>query len=132
MKKILKLDVEDIEKIIAEKFGVPELDVKVEFDALSMNAYIVVHWNEEDIEEKPQAYWEYWGGWRGNHDKRIDDAKCSSCGFEHPTVRGGNAPNQLYKICPMCGKRMGHRGGFKKYDNLLACSYDGRSHHIVQ
>lgn len=64
---------------------------------------------EKKIEEKPQAYWEYWGGWAGNHDKRIDDAKCSNCGFKHPTVRGGNAPDQLYKLCPHCGRHMGHK-----------------------
>lgn len=109
MEKILKLDEKDIRKIIAEKFGVPELDVRVEFNTLDTAAYIVVQLHEDDIEEKPQAYWEYWGGWRGNHDKRIDGATCTNCGFQHPTVRGENAPDQLYKICPRCGLRMGHR-----------------------
>ena len=30
--------------------------------------------------------WIYWDGWKGNHDQRIDDATCSECGYEHPTV----------------------------------------------
>lgn len=25
------------------------------------------------------------------------------------TVRGSNAPDLLYKVCPHCGRRMGHR-----------------------
>lgn len=109
MEKILKLDAEDIQRIIAERFGVPELDVMVVCDTLDTAAHIVIRLHEDDIEQKPQAYWEYWGGWRGNHDKRIEGATCTNCGFKHPTVRGGNALDQLYKVCPGCGLRMGKR-----------------------
>lgn len=108
MERHTHLNTEDIVQIIAEVFNVPvedvtfsttdvpfTIDVKERVDALPSN--------------KPQAYWKYWGGWGGNHDKRIDDATCSNCGFKHPTVRGYDAPNQLHKICPGCGLRMGHR-----------------------
>ena len=50
---------------------------------------------------KPE--WIFWDGWIGNHDHRIEDAKCSNCGFEHPTV---HHPKELYKFCPGCRKRM--------------------------
>lgn len=50
------------------------------------------------------AEWVYWPGWAGNHDKRIDDATCSHCGYKHPIVRGG--PHLLSSHCPGCGRKM--------------------------
>lgn len=51
--------------------------------------------------------WIYWPGWVGNHDKRIDDATCSICGFKHPTVLNVKTPKDcLYKYCPECGAKM--------------------------
>lgn len=58
----------------------------------------------KDSKKKKSGYWIYWGGWAGNHDKRIDDAKCSLCGYRHPTVRGST--NLLRDICPGCGATM--------------------------
>lgn len=50
------------------------------------------------------ADWEIWAGWRGNHDHRIDDAKCSNCGYEYPkTVY---KPSDLPEVCPGCYHRM--------------------------
>jgi len=56
----------------------------------------------EDV--KPKADWLVWSGWSGNHDKRIDDAECSKCGFIHPIVF--ESLENLYAICPTCGSRM--------------------------
>lgn len=61
--------------------------------------------------------WIFWGGWRGNHDLRIDDATCSECGYEHPTVRFGENDtkdgdvyatvlNKLSDKCPKCAAVM--------------------------
>lgn len=74
MVKMLKLDSREIRGIIAEKFGVPSHNVSLEMDVQSIEITAVVHTHEEKIEQKPQAYWEYWGGWRGNHDQRIEGA----------------------------------------------------------
>lgn len=108
MKKIIKLDDDDICMIIAARFDVPKSAVTLEPDAIhhEISAAIYV---DEKTELPPEAYWEIWSGWVGNHDKSIDGAKCSNCGFRHPTVRGADAPKQLYKICPKCCKKMGYR-----------------------
>ncbi len=56
--------------------------------------------------------WEYWDGWVGNHDQRIDDATCSECGYKHPTVRWEkgdkpkSTPDKLFNFCPQCGAKM--------------------------
>src|SRR5574343_874061 len=31
------------------------------------------------VEKK--AVWIYWDGWKSNHDRRIEDAVCSQCGY---------------------------------------------------
>ncbi len=51
-----------------------------------------------------KANWIIWGGWKGNHDRRIDDAKCSNCGFIHPTVY--NSIDNLNRYCPLCNSEM--------------------------
>lgn len=104
MEKTYVLYADDVKSIIADMFN-----AEIENVSVPNQLQIRVVISEEKIEQKPQAYWKYWGGWGGNHDKRIDDATCSNCGFKHPTVRGYDAPNQLHKICPRCGLRMGHR-----------------------
>lgn len=53
---------------------------------------------------KSKADWLVWGGWVGNHDMRIEGAKCSNCSFVHPTVF--KSLDNLYKICPNCGSKM--------------------------
>lgn len=50
------------------------------------------------------AHWKVWGGWAGNHDQRIEDAECSCCGYEHPTVYG--SLDKLAGYCPKCGSKM--------------------------
>lgn len=50
------------------------------------------------------AEWKYWDGWEGNCNKRIDDAKCSNCGYEHPTVI--KSPDNLSNYCANCGAKM--------------------------
>ena len=50
------------------------------------------------------ARWDYWDGWCGNHDQRIEDATCSKCGYKHPTVRG--TPELLADYCPSCHSKM--------------------------
>ena len=56
------------------------------------------------VEHKQTAHWLVWSGWSGNCDKRIEDAKCSTCGYEHPTVYG--SLDKLSKCCPGCGRTM--------------------------
>lgn len=65
--------------------------------------------------EDNHAHWDYWSGWAGNHDQRIEDATCSNCGYKHPTVRldyvdgkfiKGYVPDKLAKECPKCGAKM--------------------------
>lgn len=65
--------------------------------------------------ENKHAHWEYWSGWAGNHDQRIEAATCSNCGYKHPTVRldyvdgkfiKGYVPDKLAKECPKCGAKM--------------------------
>lgn len=52
--------------------------------------------------------WIYWDGWSGNHDKRLEDATCSICGYKHPPIygKGDDAPKYLSKFCPGCGNKM--------------------------
>lgn len=50
------------------------------------------------------ATWSVWSGWHSNHDRRIDYAKCSKCGYIHKTVYGDI--NKLSKECPMCKSKM--------------------------
>jgi ribosomal protein S27AE len=69
--------------------------------------------------DRKTAKWEFWEGWVGNHDMRIEDATCSNCGYVHPTVRrelignkfkSGETPqdilNKLSDTCLRCGARM--------------------------
>lgn len=64
--------------------------------------------NVTDLSSEPpstgEAKWRIWAGWQSNHDQRIDNATCTSCGFIHPTVFRNK--NLLNKTCPQCGKRM--------------------------
>lgn len=109
MTKFVKIYSEEIKAIIAEKFEVPIRNIILDMDLMKCDIMATITLKEEKIKETTSTYWEYWGGWAGNHDKRIDDAKCSNCGFKHPTVRGSNAPDLLYKVCPECGRRMGRK-----------------------
>lgn len=69
---------------------------------------------KNNIDEKSEnvGYWEFWEGWIGNHDQRIEDATCSECGYKHPVVRrqtGENSADVLKKLtpyCPQCGIKM--------------------------
>lgn len=60
------------------------------------------------------GHWIYWDGWCGNHDRRIDDATCSVCGYKHPTVRATKEEWDTRKFlsdtCPGCGAKM-KKGG---------------------
>jgi len=51
-----------------------------------------------------EANWDLWGGWRGNHDRRIEDATCSNCGYIHPKVF--KSLDNLVSICPVCKRKM--------------------------
>lgn len=55
-----------------------------------------------------EAEWKYWEGWCSNHDKRIEDATCSKCGYKHPTIRFGS-PDLLQDYCPSCKSKMRKR-----------------------
>ena len=62
------------------------------------------------LKEELYGHWIYWDGWCGNHDRRIDDATCSVCGYRHPTVRATkeewDTPKFLSDTCPGCGAKM--------------------------
>lgn len=108
MKQIIKLDHDDIRAILAEKFNAPRSSVVIELDTIHHEVSAKIHISEK-VESSDEAYWEVWAGWVGNHDRRIDGATCSNCGFKHPTVYEREALSQLYKTCPQCGKKMGYK-----------------------
>jgi hypothetical protein len=58
----------------------------------------------DTVKENGIAMWEYWSGWSGNHDRRIEDATCSNCEFVHKTVYG--SPDELASECPSCKRKM--------------------------
>ena len=60
------------------------------------------NYKPKEVEKK--AVWIYWDGWKGNHDRRIEDATCSQCGYKHPTVYG--SLEKLAQICPWCKSQM--------------------------
>ena len=60
--------------------------------------------NSEPKAVEKKAVWIYWEGWKSNHDRRIDDAVCSQCGYKHPTVYG--SLDKLAQICPWCKSQM--------------------------
>lgn len=72
--------------------------------------------SRHEVSSVVHGHWEYWEGWRGNHDRRIAGATCSVCGYEHPTVYGVEDPKKsLSPLCPVCGAVMDER---KKEDTL--------------
>ena len=79
-----------------------------EFDGVSIQRLkeLAAAWTSGNIMVISRAHWTYWYGWRGNHDRRIDDATCSRCGFRHPTIRPTKddpyTPHQLWNCCPHC------------------------------
>ena len=80
-KKVQNIDMDDFKEFFVEKF---------------MRVTSTVEWDAE---------WKYWEGWIGNHDKRIEDATCSNCGYKHPTIRFGS-PDLLQDYCPSCKSKM--------------------------
>lgn len=54
-------------------------------------------------EPEETAHWDFWAGWRSNHDHRIEDATCSNCGYKHHTV---HSLMELMPSCPQCGRKM--------------------------
>ena len=80
-RKIQNIDMDDFKEFFVEKF---------------MGVTSTAEWDAE---------WKYWDGWMGNHDKRIEDATCSNCGYKHPTIRFGS-PDLLQDYCPSCKSKM--------------------------
>ena len=54
-----------------------------------------------------KAEWITWAGWIGNHDERIEDSKCSLCGYIHPKVF--KSTTNLSQICLSCKSIMSVR-----------------------
>lgn len=67
-------------------------------DGLKQSSIEVDKLKESSLEKK--ANWKMWGGWKGNHDQRIENATCSNCGYKHPTVKV--SLSLLNKYCPNC------------------------------
>ena len=67
-------------------------------------------WKPRQADTELYGHWIYWDGWCGNHDRRIDDATCSVCGYKHPTVRATkeewDTRTFLSDTCPGCGAKM--------------------------
>ena len=84
----------------------------LDYDSLTGDPNAIYIPEVEVIEEKKHGRWIYWDGWCGNHDRRIDDAVCSECGYQHRTVRYENGdwhnfvPVKLSDECPNCGSIM--------------------------
>jgi hypothetical protein len=74
-------------------------------EIIKLISLILRHKSETIIpKEECEAEWKYWDGWSGNHDKRIEDATCSKCGYKHSAVKG--SPNLLQDYCPCCKSKM--------------------------
>lgn len=101
----IRTDAELSEKITAGEVGAI-IDAKQILKDIC--GYTIKSKSEPEPVEEATAYWEYWSGWSGNHDKRIEDAQCSNCGFKHSTVRGKglNTPDLLADRCPRCYRLM--------------------------
>lgn len=71
------------------------------------NIKIAVEYSDllaEQQNVKSVGFWKIWPGWEGNHDHRIENAKCSQCGYEHSTIF--YSEQQLPSICQACGSNM--------------------------
>lgn len=81
-----------------------------ELEMIHTNSNVLLHHIEQcilalkDGQSSDTTSWIYWSGWSGNHDKRIEDAKCLKCGYIHPTVYG--SLDNLSKYCPGCGRKI--------------------------
>ncbi len=106
MEKILQFTENDIKQIIAERFNIdPDSIIFIYYsNPNSVNAQIREKTELNEFQQKEDAKWRVWAGWRGNHDKRIEDAICSNCGYTNPTVYGIES---LPKVCPFCKRKMG-------------------------
>lgn len=104
-KEITKAETSYAKMVIADSVLGPYvyLDLHTEC-ATRLNNKINSFLAEAQAKSSFEARWEYWPGWGGNHDKRIEDAKCSRCGYNHPTVRG--TPKLLSDVCPRCKSKM--------------------------
>ena len=111
---ILMVDFDELHKFIEKRLGRPvftheladelvckEIEKAVKEDFLKLC-------EETEQAGAYEAEWQYWSGWSGNHDKRIEDATCSKCGYMHPTIRFGS-PDLLQDYCPSCKSRMKKR-----------------------
>lgn len=103
--KEMKQGIKDTTRLKELAFIMGTLEKGIEF---FFNYNVTCELNETkklgEVDERTAAEWVTWAGWSGNHDRRIEGAKCSNCGHVHPTVYG--SLNQLSKTCPTCGKFM--------------------------
>lgn len=106
-------------EVLATMFGntVPKGGKPTNSEFISMVVLRIEQSLKEVQEQSPvsttrRGKWIYWDGWLGNHDQRIDDAKCSECGYQHPVVRRemgehyGSTINKLARECPCCKAQM--------------------------
>ena len=105
MKELQKLIKESFELFVKKRW-LKEIDSAVNSynksrDKLQRDTYVlsvlIKEYNERYLDsqfkvkptEQPEptkARWLFWEGWISNHDKRIEDATCSNCGYKHFTV----------------------------------------------
>lgn len=85
-------------------FEIVESNYGNKFDLSKSICEYISNLGIEQQTNQKTAFWDFWLGWGGNHDQRIDDAKCSSCGWKHPTVY--RSTDNLQKTCPSCGSKM--------------------------
>ena len=110
-----------MKEYLSKEFIIKLLDAHLEDSRGAENyAYNII---KSEIVASPgvsikHGHWIYWDGWCGNHDRRIEDAVCSECGYKHPVVRWERGDsiskknayeivlNKLADKCPGCGVEM--------------------------
>ena len=115
MKIRYTIDKDELTKILAKHFNINLNDIEVCIfnDGVTPCVDIITdkELNITAYSPKYQAKWEYWAGWGGNHDRRIEDATCSKCGYKHETIRHKN-PSYLSDVCPRCKSKMDKGDGY--------------------
>ena len=91
-------------RVVNSKAKTISLAIEIMNSALEEYDNSILSCIEKTEELQDCADWLIWAGWMGNHDRRIDDAKCSKCGYIHHTVFG--SVEKLSKHCLSCRSNM--------------------------
>ena len=118
MKICYTINKDELTTILAKYFNITTNDIEVHISVDGSIPRVDINTDKElnvaISSPKYEAKWEYWAGWSGNHDKRIDDATCSKCGYKHGTIRHKN-PSYLPDVCPRCHSKMDKGDGYNDH-----------------